>query len=418
MKIALICEHAAPLTAYKGGTSTADSVHIACLARELAALGHRVSVYSRSSSPHTPDHARMGRGVTVDHLQAGPQRPLTEDEAVDHTGTFARHLATALAADRPDVIHAVNWTSGLAALSASRTAAEAIDTPPIVQTLHSLNSAEQRAGLPRREDRNRMESAIAGRANAVIVNSTDQRLELTRAGRPRAHINVIPYGVDTDHFTPEGSAGGWPWPRNQRSGAGRRRIVSVANLSAGWGAEHLIDIIARVPNTELAIAGGPEAEEFALDPHVRRLELRAKELGVDDRVTLVGNVSRKELPRLLRSAEIYLSAGEYDPYGGAVLEAMSCGLPVVAKASNDTANAVLNGTTGTLLRTSRPEGLARAVRQLAADATSRTAFGIAGSDRAGSRFTWTRVAEETVRVYEQTLTGGSELSATHDSTPD
>lgn len=161
--------------------------------------------------------------------------------------------------------------------------------------------------------------------------------------------------------------------------------------------------MARVPEAELVIAGGPAADELAIDADARRLQQRAKEAGVDDRVTLLGAVDRKELPRLLRSADVYISAAAYDPYGGAVLEAMACGLPVVAKAVGGITGAVLDGTTGMLLRSARPEGLGRALRHLASDATSRTAFSIAGADRAESRFTWQRVATETVQVYTRAL---------------
>ncbi len=149
--------------------------------------------------------------------------------------------------------------------------------------------------------------------------------------------------------------------------------------------------------------------EVALDEDARRLELLAKEAGVDDRVHLMGPVERKELPRLLRSADIFVSADRYDPYGGAVLEAMACGLPVVARAAGGPTGAVLDRTTGLLLRSARPDTLARAVRGMMNEATTRSAHGIAGADRAHSRFTWQRVAGETERVYRTALPGGDGL---------
>ncbi|RCV49627.1 glycosyltransferase [Marinitenerispora sediminis] len=400
MKIALVSEHTRPLSAHRGEPTCGGSVHVSSLARQLARLGHRVTVYARRGDSALPDRARMGRGVTVAHLAAGPPRTLTESESAEHTGAFATALAEALVDDAPEVVHAFGWTSGLAALSAVRREAAEAPTPPVVQSFHSLNVAEQRAGLPRRDERVRLEAALAGRADAVVVTSAEQRFELARMGVPRTSVGVIPFGVDTEHFTVEGATAASPWRRRRDE---RVRIVSVTRLGTGGGAEALVETMSRVPEAELVIAGGPARDDLAIDPDARRLELLAKEHGVDDRVTLVGAVDRKELPRLLRSADVFVSAAGYEPYGGAVLEAMSCGLPVVARAAGGVTDAVLDGTTGILLRHARPDALGRAIRQLAADPTSRTAFGIAAADRAASRFTWQRVASETERVYRRAL---------------
>ncbi|MFC3999793.1 glycosyltransferase [Nocardiopsis sediminis] len=413
MKIALVAEHATPLPAHKGEPTCGESVHIAAVSRQLARLGHRVTVYARRSGAGLPDRSRMGRGVNVEYLAAGPERPLSESEHADHTGAFAAALSASVAEDTPDVLHAFGWTSGLAALSAARGGAGGAGGVPVVQTFHSLNVAEQRAGLARRADRVRLEAAIAGRADTVVVNSADQRFELARMGVPRWRVNVVPFGVDTDQFSPEGGTTAEPWHGRRQD---RTRIISVAPMSAG-GAEALIETMTRLPDAELTVIAGPAPVELALDEDACRLELLAKEAGVNDRVTLTGPIERKELPRLLRSADIYVSAAPYDPYGGAVLEAMACGLPVVAKAVGSVTGAVLHGTTGLLLRHARPDTLARALRGLIGENTMRSAYGIAGADRAVSRFTWQRVAQETEQIYDRTLAaqGGLPLAAGDDA---
>ncbi|MBV2364930.1 glycosyltransferase [Streptomonospora nanhaiensis] len=396
MKIAMVVEHANPLPAHKGEPTGADSVHIAALSRHLAKLGHRVTVYVRRQDPEQPERARMGRGVHVEHLAAGEARPLSEDNAAEHTGAFAALLSERIAEDTPDVLHAVGWTSGLAAI----TAAGGVDTPeplPVVQTFHSLNVAERRAGLTARPDRARIEAAIAGRADAVVVNSDDQRFELARMGVPRPRVSVVPFGVDPDQFGPEGATTAETWSPRKK---GSTRVVTVADLSHG-GAEVLIDALRRLPEAELTIVAGPAQVEVPLNEDARRLELYAKEAGVEDRVALTGPLARKELPRLLRSADVFVSGAAYEPYGGAVVEAMACGLPVIARGTGSASSAVLHGTTGTLLRVSRPDAVARAVRAMVGEPTMSTAYGIAGVDRASSRFAWERVAVETEQVYRR-----------------
>ncbi|KII00429.1 glycosyl transferase family 1 [Streptomonospora alba] len=397
MKIAMIAEHANPLPAHKGEPACGDSVQIAALARHLAKAGHRVTVYSRKHSPGLPERSRMGRGVMVEHLSAGPERRVEEGAAAEHTGAFAQTLGARLAEEPPDVLHAFGWTSGLAVVSAVQACAEDGAQPPIVQTFRSLNAAEQRAGLPERPDRARIEAAVAGHADQIVVGSADQRFELARMGVPRAKVSVVPFGVDTDHFNAEGGSSADTWsPRR----GGRTRMVSVTDLAAG-GAEVLIATLRRLTDAELTIVAGPGQEELPLSDDARRVELLAKEAGVDDRLSLTGPVDRKELPRLLRSADVYVSGAPYELCGGAVLEAMACGLPVVARGAGVVNEAVLHGTTGTLLRAARPDALARAVRSLTAEPTMATAYGIAAGDRAASRFTWERVAAETERVYQR-----------------
>ncbi|MDT0330737.1 glycosyltransferase [Nocardiopsis lambiniae] len=399
MKIAIIAEHANPLPAHRGEPACPASLHLCALSRQLAKRGHKVAVYVRRSDPEQPEgRTRMARGVSVTHLDAGPARPLSEDEHAEHTGVFGTALAAVLDEDRPDVLHAIGWTSGLAALHAQAHSERDQSAIPLVQTFHSLNAAEQRSGLDRAPQRARMESILAGRADRVLVGSTDQQGELARLGVPRHHVSVVPFGVDTEHFTMEGGVSSEHW----RAARGERpRLVSVTSLDPSGGADRLVDSLLRLPEAELLLVSTSERKDVSLDEDALRVQLRAKEAGVDDRLHLVGPVERKELPRLLRSADVYVSAASYDPYGGAVLEAMACGLPVVAKATGAIPGAVLHRTSGVLMRFGHPDEVARSVRAVLGAATMSSAYGIAAVDRARSRFTWQRIAIETEIAYER-----------------
>ncbi|MFE1103979.1 glycosyltransferase [Nocardiopsis alba] len=399
MKIAMVAEHANPLPAHRGEPACPASLHACALSRQLAKRGHRVTVYVRRSDPEQPEgRTRMARGVSVAYLDAGPARPLTEDEHAEHTGAFGTALAAVLDEDTPDVLHAIGWTSGLAALHAQAHSEKDQSGTPIVQTFHSLNASEQRSGLAHRPGRARMETILASRADHVLVNSTDQQGELARLGVPRHHVSVVPFGVDTDHFSVEGSASTEPWHSRREE---RPRLISVTSLTAPGGAERLVEAMTRLPEAELLLVSTADDRTVALDENARRVELLAKEAGVNDRVHLTGPVERKELPRLLRSADVYVSAASHDPYGGAVLEAMACGLPVVATATGAVPGAVLHRTSGVLMRFGRPDEVARSVRAVLNTPTMSSAYGIAAVDRARSRFTWQRIAVETELAYER-----------------
>ncbi|GAB3728830.1 glycosyltransferase [Nocardiopsis nanhaiensis] len=406
MKIAMVAEHANPLPAHRGEPACPASLHVCALSRQLAKRGHKVTVYVRRSDPEQPDgRTRMARGVSVAYLDAGPAQPLGDGEQAEHTGAFGTALAAVLDEETPDVLHAIGWTSGLAALHAQAHSEKDQSETPIVQTFHSLNASEQRSGLTHRPDRARMESILASRADHVLVNSTDQQGELAHLGVPRHHVSVVPFGVDPDHFSVEGSASAEPWQTRREE---RPRLVSVTSLTETGGAERLVEAMTRLPEAELLLVSTADDQDVALDGNAQRIELLAKEAGVNDRVHLTGPVERKELPRLLRSADVYVSAASYDPYGGAVLEAMACGLPVVATATGAVPEAVLHRTSGVLMRFGRPEEVARSVRAVLNTPTMSTAYGIAAVDRARSRFTWQRIAVETEIAYERSRPQQSE----------
>jgi glycosyltransferase involved in cell wall biosynthesis len=82
---------------------------------------------------------------------------------------------------------------------------------------------------------------------------------------------------------------------------------------------------------------------------------------------------------------------------------MACGVPVVAAAVGGLTDSVVHGVTGLHVPPKDPEAIAEAVRTLLDDPQRLQAFGAAGRARVESRYSWTRVAAETARVYRSTI---------------
>lgn len=102
---------------------------------------------------------------------------------------------------------------------------------------------------------------------------------------------------------------------------------------------------------------------------------------------------------LVRSADAVVCAPLYEPSGAVAIEAMACGVPVVATAVGALADVVVNGVTGLLVPPGEPDSLSRALRSLLLDDTLRNEFAVAGRDRVAARYSWSRVAEDVLRVY-------------------
>jgi glycosyltransferase involved in cell wall biosynthesis len=156
-----------------------------------------------------------------------------------------------------------------------------------------------------------------------------------------------------------------------------------------------------VPEPELVIAGGPPRDELRHVAEYRRLMRLARAHGVADRVRFAGRVPREHMPALMRSADLLVSVPWYEPFGITPLEAMACGIPVVAAAVGGQTDTVLDGVTGVLVPPKQPRVLAGRIRELLADPTLRESLGIAGSQRARARYSWLRIGEQTAAMYER-----------------
>jgi D-inositol-3-phosphate glycosyltransferase len=397
MRIAMVSEHASPLTAVGGVDAGGQNVHVEALSRALSRAGHQVTVYTRRDDPDSPDRVQVADGVVVEHLPAGPPKPVAKDELLPYMGELGAGLAARFAADRPDIVHAHFWMSGLAALLAARDTGPDGGGIPVVQTFHALGVTKRRH--QRRRDssppaRIRLEQALARDVDHIIATSTEEAAELVSFGARRQAVSVLPCGVDLDLFTPAG-------PVAERTS--RHRLVSVGRLVPRKGFETVLRALALLADTELLIAGGPPAGKLKSDPEARRLRQLAGRLGVADRVRLLGGVPRADLPGLLRSADVVVCAPWYEPFGIVPLEAMACGVPVVATAVGGLVDTVVDAATGVLVPPKRPDQLAAAVRQLLAEPFWRDAYGTAGADRARSRYSWDRIATDTLAVYGRVL---------------
>jgi glycosyltransferase involved in cell wall biosynthesis len=393
MKIALVVQHATLLRPRAGCGPDSDDIGLTELTRRLASHGHRVTVYAEKNQPDVPDRAELHDGVRVEHIDAGPvpASPAQSDAGLlERVPAFSGPLRSCFERERPDVVHALRWTSGLAALAAVRG-----QNIPVVQEFSSLGVIERRDRVHAdgaAAARIRLEPAIGRSATAVVATHSDEVSDLASLGVYRSSIRVVPWGVDIDTFTPEG-------PVAKRNG--RPRLVTAADLNEREALETLLRALTKVPRAELVVVGGPPRGELHADPAYVTLAGFARTLGISDRVIFTGRVTGAAMPSLLRSADIVLSTCQYEPSGMTSLQAMACGTPVIAHPVGGHADAVVDGTTGILVPPGRPALLAQQIRQLLAHPMLLEAYGVAAADRAKSRYSWDRIAAETLAVYEK-----------------
>ena len=396
MRIAMVSEHASPLATLGGVDAGGQNVHVAALATALVERGHDVVVFTRRDSPALPGRVMMRPGLQVEHITAGRAVPIAKDQLLPYMAAFAEGLVRAWETHRPDVVHAHFWMSGLASIQA----ADRVGVP-VVQTFHALGvvkrrwQADQDTSPPSRVD---IERWVACRADRVIATCSDEASELRALGVAANRVDVVPCGVDVSLFRPA--------DRESRSLRSTPRLLIVSRLVPRKGVEDAIRALALIPEAELAIVGGPAADQLDADPEVVRLRQVMAECGVADRVFLAGHLPHEELPGIIRTSDLLLAVPWYEPFGITVLEAMACGVPVIGSAVGGLLDTVMPGETGLLLSRRDPSSIAAAVRLLLDDETLRAAMGRAGVDRVRELYTWERIAEQTEQSYRAVLPAG------------
>jgi glycosyltransferase involved in cell wall biosynthesis len=239
-------------------------------------------------------------------------------------------------------------------------------------------------------------------ATRVIADSEATRRDVLRYyGIAPDRIRTVHLGVEPS-FTPVEPA------RAREVVRMRQRLVEPYILFVGTlePRKNLQGLLAayrrllqdRADSPRLAIAGAPGW----MYEDVFRL---VRTWGLTDRVSFLGHVPDADLPVLYSAAAAFAYPSLYEGFGLPPLEALACGAPVVC--SNRPALPEVVGDAALLVDPTNPNALASALGRLLDDATLRAELRARGLARA-ARFTWTRTAAETLRVYEEALTAARE----------
>ncbi|MFC4857799.1 glycosyltransferase [Actinophytocola glycyrrhizae] len=336
------------------------------------------------------DGAEVGRdtadlAAALTRLGHEPVVHADTDGTWRHRGHAAAWFTERWRAGTPDVVHCRSRVAGDAAVTAARLLG--------IPVVYSVRTADAASVGP-------AERAVAQRADRVIASCATERAELF-AGRVQGNrISVVPFGVDVEHFTPDGD----------RSPAGRRRrLLAVGELTTGSGFATAVAALAGLPDTELLIAG-----TSARGAHAKDLQAYARHLGVSDRLEILGHVDAATVPGLIRSAVVVLVTPWRPRFGVAAVEAAACGTAVVAANTGGLTDTVIDQVTGLLVAPRRPRSLAAAVWKLLASPVLLEQYGAAARDRARARYSWHHVALETVTAYQQAGAVGDRVLVTSD----
>ncbi len=220
-------------------------------------------------------------------------------------------------------------------------------------------------------------------------------------GIPEERLRVVYNGADPDLFRPDG---GSVLPPELEKLAGRKIILYVGHFGLRKGIFFLIRAMKRigaeVPDSHLLCIGGVPAW-LGNGDYWNILRQEVQRYGVSERVTLMDKVRNADLPAYYRSARIFALPSYYETISKVTIEAMACGLPVVATKTGGIPELVEDGRTGLLVPYGSVDALASALSSLLGDEGLAKRMGGEGRARVEKKFTWKAVAERVKSVYDE-----------------
>lgn len=348
---------------------------MADLARGLAARGHEIFAALPQGSPL---RAELAGTLRPENFLELPLRNALDVRSALRLSRFLRERGV-------EVLHAHVARDYLPAALAARRA----EGTALVITRHVLFPLGRVHRL-----------ALKDVASVIAVSEAVARKLRAQKVFPAEKIRVIHNGVDAQRFEAARS-----YAESQRRDS-LLRVGIVGELSEVKGQEDFVRAAALVTArlreaVEFVIVGedaSPSGQTRAL------LEGLIGKLGLERCVRLEGR--REDVAGLLHSFDLLVSASHTEAFGMAMVEAMACGVPVVATATEGAREIIEDAKAGLLVPIGDVEAIAAAVESLLRDAPRRSALGARAREIARQRFSLQRMIEETERVYAEAQARG------------
>ena len=396
-------------------------MYVSRLSAALADLGHEVTVLG---GPPYPDLDPRVPLVKLESLDIwAPPHPMRKPRAweinnwidlAEHvsfvTGNFSEPMAFSWRAWRWlskrrhefDLVHD-NQTLGWGILALLR------QGWPLLETIHHPITVDRRLELEHartlREQFGKrrwyaftkMQTQVARRLPRVLTVSESSMADISRDHRvPRERIHVVPVGVDPELFS--------PLPHIAREPG---RLITTASADVTMkGLRFLLEAMAKLRterHLELTIIGKAAADSAA--------SRTIAELELENAVTFVSGVSDRRITELYAESELAVVPSLYEGFSLPAIEAMSCGVPLVATTGGALPEvAGTHGETCFLAEPGDSESLAAVLRGALDDPAARARVGDAGRRRVISQWSWRHTAQRTVDQYRAVIAEASRTS--------
>jgi len=240
-------------------------------------------------------------------------------------------------------------------------------------------------------------------ANLLLANSKFTRTLLVERGIPEKKIEILYPGVDINYFSPAKGKEDIETTKEAYCNFDTPLIVNAARLVPKKNHIRIIKTISSIVKkgrqVKCVIAG--DGSERG------KLEKLTEFLGISNEVVLAGNLGRKNVLNLFRSADVVAlpstlirEDGHHESFGIVAMEAAACGKPVIVGSLGGQPETVIHGETGFVINGDDVHAIEEAIETLIEDKHLAKKLGKAGRSRAVAEFSWERIAEKAEIILE------------------
>lgn len=224
-------------------------------------------------------------------------------------------------------------------------------------------------------------------ASTSAVMAEEAKKVLSDASFP---ITVTPFGVETDRFCPAD--------------------IHVVNDRPVIGLVKYLEPIYDIPLLLNAFAilykeseVKPLLDIYGDGPLLDELEALSRDLGIADSVSFKGVIANNELPSVLQEMDVLVNCSKQESFGVTLVEAMACGIPVVATDTVGPKEIVEDGVTGIILKDREPKTMAQALKYLLDNPDVREKMGKAGRRRVLDLYSWADNVTTMENLFKKTV---------------
>lgn len=402
-------------------------VYVLELSKWLAKLGYQVDIYTRQFEQQPQIENVQSEQVRIVRIPCGGPTFLPKEWLCD---TIPEWIASAIHFIRSndlkyDVINSHYWDAGLAGQAVATQLAI-----PHLHTPHSIGSwkRDNMPGTPEELERKyNFQTRISTERNiywhsAGLIATTPSQREILHHPpyeAPLDKISLIPAGYDDNRFFPISDSSKQVLKR--QLGLNGRVVLAIGRLARNKGYDLLIQamkpVCERLPDAQLVLAIGSNSLNADEERQLAELKALAKSLDLAERVDFQGYIADEDLPNMYRAADVFALSSRYEPFGMTAIEAMACGVPTIVTTEGGLWEQVKWGVESLYANPNDPEAFGHSILDILQYPEISQQLSLHGSSKARSAFTWSSVAQEFIRLCQQTCGSVSNSHQTQTFSP-
>lgn len=413
-RIAMFSIHSDPLASLGSQESGGQNIYVRCLAEELGRLGWEVDIFTRLDNPHKKQVAHISKRSRVIRLAGGPVGYIPKKDLFPFLPDIFENFLRFINFKNPYFLfHGHYWDGGAIALKSSKKFAK-----PFVQNFHSIGIVRMET-KKKFSDKNGEESSYATQRIVVekeIIKNSSAIISLAES--EKRELNEFYNCPEEKVFVIKGGVGVKNWPLIEKEKArdtlrlnkNQFIILFVGRLEWRKGIGTMIGAVRllrdKIPDLKVLIVGGkifgPNINAADLKEY-KRLQKKAKEDGVADLITFVGNVDHGRLPVYYRSADVFAVPSYYEPFGLVALEGMASKVPVVASRVGGLAMTIQDKKTGLLFEPRNALSLQEKILEIYNSKDLASTLAENAFEEISKNYSWRRATEKIASIYNSLI---------------